>query len=141
MYRYYVMNYIDMVVQLSEISKPFPIPITYSMMHFCLLYQIYVWNPIWFIYFCVQKHTYKLYCLFVRKSNLNTDKNHLGLWLDYDRALIQIKTDQGAHHSSFPSWLSTALVKPGPQYRSVKAREPRITGFPLKMPRERYGFW
>ena len=42
MYRYYVMNYIDMVVQLSEISKPFPIPITYSMMHFCLLYQIYV---------------------------------------------------------------------------------------------------
>ena len=111
MYRYYVMNYIDMVVQLSEISKPFPIPITYSMMHFCLLYQIYVWNPIWFIYFCVQKHTYKLYCLFVRKSNLNTDKNHLGLWLDYDRALIQIKTDQGAHHSSFPSWLSTALVK------------------------------
>ena len=31
-------------------------------------------------------------------------------------------------------------IEAGPQYRSVKARKPQITGFPLKMPRERHGF-
>ena len=53
---------------------------------------------------------------------------------------IQFQVNSSVIYHYIPGYKQTLDTNPGPQYRSVKARKPRITGFPLKMPRERYGF-